>query len=133
MTTDPALYSERLGRENTMWETQNRALGGSRTADNLADQEAMDGLAGGALGAMRSAGNLQFGDTVARVASLIGPFAKGQTETTRAMIAKALLTNDPVAALAPVLAQSSKSKSVRRVIEALIRQPMREGGEASAQ
>lgn len=133
MATDPKLYSERLGRENTMWETQNRALGGSRTADNLADQEAMDGLAGGALGALRSAGNLQFGDTVARIAGMLGPIAKGQTETTRALIAKALLTNDPVAALAPVLAQANKSKSVRRVLEALIRQPMREGGEALAQ
>src|SRR6185312_5803687 len=27
-----------LGRENTMFETRNAALGGSRTADNLADQ-----------------------------------------------------------------------------------------------
>lgn len=133
MATDPALYAGRLNRENTMWETQNRALGGSRTADNLADQEAMDGLAGGALGALRSAGNLQFGDTVARIAGMLGPVAKGQTETTRALIAKALLTNDPVAALAPVLAQANKSKAVRRVLEALIRQPMREGGEALAQ
>jgi hypothetical protein len=133
IATDPALYEGRLARENTMWETQNRALGGSRTADNLADQEAMDGLAGGTMGALRSAGNLQFGDTVARIASMIGPFAKGQNETTRALIAKALLTNDPLAALAPVLAQSNKSKTVRRVIEALIRQPLREGGEALAQ
>lgn len=32
---------QRLVRENTMFETRNHALGGSRTADNLADQSAM--------------------------------------------------------------------------------------------
>jgi hypothetical protein len=35
------LMMRRIGRENTMAETRNQALGGSRTADNLADHEAM--------------------------------------------------------------------------------------------
>jgi hypothetical protein len=35
------LMQRRLGRENTMFETRNHALGNSRTADNLADQSAM--------------------------------------------------------------------------------------------
>jgi hypothetical protein len=133
MATDFPLYSERLGRENTMWETQNRALGGSRTADNLADQEAIEGLAGGAIGAARSTANLQFGDAVARIAGMLGPLAKGQNEATRAMIAKALLSGDPATVLAPVLRQAGKSAKTRRVLEALIRQPMREAGEASLQ
>lgn len=133
MATDPRLYSERLGRENTMWETQNRALGGSRTADNLADQQAMDGLAGGALAAARSGANFQFGDMVAKVAGTLGPVMKGQNEATRMLIAKALLANDSMAVLAPALKQSANSKGVRRVLEALIRQPLREGGETLAQ
>ena len=37
MATDPQLLARRLGRENTMFETNSVALGGSRTADNLAD------------------------------------------------------------------------------------------------
>jgi hypothetical protein len=134
MATDYPLYSGRLARENTMWETQNRALGGSRTADNLADQEAMAGLAGGAWGAAKSVGNFQFGDAVVKIASLLKPIAKGgQNTATRALIAKALLSGDPMAALAPAIAQSGKSATVRRLIEAMIRQPMREGGEASIQ
>ena len=133
MAQDYPLYSDRLARENTMWETQNRALGGSRTADNLADQSAMEGLAGGAMGAAKSAANFQFGDTVAKIAAMIGPLAKGQNAATRGMIAQALMSGDPMAVLAPAVKQAGKSASVRRMIEALIRQPMREGGEASIQ
>lgn len=40
MRSGPAMQ-RRLGRENTMFETRNQAIGGSRTADNLADQEAL--------------------------------------------------------------------------------------------
>ncbi|MBN9601810.1 MAG: hypothetical protein J0G33_02645 [Afipia felis] len=35
------LMQQRIARENTMFETRNHALGGSRTADNLADEGAM--------------------------------------------------------------------------------------------
>jgi hypothetical protein len=35
------MMQRRLGREMTMFETRNQALGGSRTADNLADAEAI--------------------------------------------------------------------------------------------
>lgn len=126
MTLDPALYRDRLGRENTMWETQNRALGGSRTADNMADQEAMSQLAGGAMDAARSAANLQFGDTVAKIGSMLGPIAKGQNDATRQLIAKALMSGDS-SVLAPALRQSANSESKRRMIEALLRQTGREG------
>lgn len=126
MTLDPALYRDRLGRENTMWETQNRALGGSRTADNMADQEAMSQLAGGAMDAAKSAANLQFGDTVAKIGSMLGPIAKGQNDATRQLIAKALMSGDS-SVLAPALRQSATSESKRRMIEALLRQTTREG------
>lgn len=133
MAVGPTIYRDRLARENDMWETQNRALDGSRTADNLQDIEAMDGLAGGVLDVARSAGNLQFGDMAAKIGGLLGPLAKGQTDETRQLIARALMSDDPVKALAPALRQELSTSAKRRVIEALLRQPFREGGEASLQ
>lgn len=133
MATDPRLYADRLGRENTMWETQNRALGGSRTADNLADQGAMNGISGEVMQAGKAAANLQFGDMVQKVAGALGPILKGQNEPTRMLIAQALMSSNAGRVLAPAIAQATKSAGVRRLLEALIRQPMREGGEALAQ
>ena len=133
MATDPRLYSDRLGRENTMWETQNRALGGSRTADNLADQSAMNGLSGEVMQAGKAAANLQFGDMVQKVAGALGPILKGQNEPTRMLIAQALMSSNAGQVLVPAIAQATKSAGVRRILEALLRQPMREGGEALAQ
>lgn len=133
MATDPRLYSDRLGRENTMWETQNRALGGSRTADNLADQGAMNGISGEVMQAGKAAANLQFGDMVQKVAGALGPILKGQNEPTRMLIAQALMSSNAGQVLAPAIAQATKSAGVRRILEALLRQPMREGGEALVQ
>lgn len=133
MALGPTIYRDRLNRENEMWATQNRALGGSRTADNLQDVEAIDGLAGGALDVARSAGNLQFGDMVAKIGGLLGPMARGQTDGTRQLIAQALMSDDPVKALAPVLRQQMMSDAKRRTVEALLRQPLREGGMALGQ
>lgn len=133
MATDPRLYFDRLGRENTMWETQNRALGGSRTADNLADQGAMNGISGEVMQAGKAAANLQFGDMVQKVAGALGPILKGQNEPTRMLIAQALMSSNAGQVLAPAIAQATKSAGVRRILEALLRQPLREGGEALAQ
>jgi hypothetical protein len=133
MATDPKLYGDRLARENTMWETQNKALGGSRTADNLADQGAMNGMSGEIMQAGKAATNLQFGDMISKVAGALGPILKGQNEPTRMLIAQALMSGNAGQVLAPAIAQATKSSSVRRILEALIRQPMREGGEASIQ
>jgi len=133
MALDPRLYRDRLGREDEMWNTQNRALGGSRTADNLADQGAVEGLAGGAMGAGRSALNFQFGDALAKMADTLGPLAKGQNEATRRLIAEALMSSDPAKALAPALRQQNTSEATRRMIEAMFRQPGREGVNALVQ
>lgn len=127
MTIDPALYRDRLGRENTMWNTQNRALGGSRTADNQADMEAMNLLSGDAMGVARSAANLQFGDTVARIGAMIGPMVRGESEATRQLIARALMSGN-AAALDPVLRQMGKSEATRAKIAAMLREPLREVG-----
>lgn len=126
MALDPRTYAERLSREDQMWATQNRALGGSRTADNLQDIDAMNGLAGGALDVARSAGNLQFGDMVAKIGAMLGPVARGQTDGTRQLIAKMLMSGNPAVDLAPVVRQANRSNATKRNVEAVVRQILRE-------
>ena len=133
MATDPQLYASRIARERTMWDTQDKALKGSQTANNQADMAAMDGISGEAMQAGKAAANLQFGDMVQRVAGALGPILKGQNEPTRMLIAQALMSSNAGQVLAPAIAQATKSAGVRRILEALLRQPMREGGEALAQ
>lgn len=124
MALDPELYARRLARENEMWGTQNRALGGSMTADNLQD---IEGVGGKALGAVGSAAMGRVGDAVSRIAGILAPMAKGQNDATRQMIAKALMSND-MAVLAPFIKRDAKGQGVSRVIEALLRNT---GGEAA--
>lgn len=117
MALQPDLYARRLGRESDMWETQNRALGGSRTADN---QQDIAGLAGGALGAARSAASMNLGDAVSKIAGLLAPIAKIQTPATRQLIARALMSND-MGILTPLIKREAIGKGASRVIEALVR------------
>lgn len=126
MALNPEKYQRRLGRENDMWEVQNRALGGSRTADNQQDIQGAKSAASGLMGAGRSALNFQFGDTAAQVGGVLGPMARGQNDATRQLIARALMSDDPVKALAPALRQDMGSQSKRRLIEALMRNSGRE-------
>lgn len=114
---EPDLYARRLARENAMWETQNRALGGSRTADNQAD---IAGLAGGVAGAAKSALAMNVGDAMAKVAGLLAPIAKSQNSATRQYIARALMAND-IAAIVPLVRRELKDQMTSRAIEALIR------------
>ena len=60
---------------------------------------------------------------VSKITAMLIPFARGQNEATRAMIAKALMSTNPVTALAPVIKQMSKTAAGRRAIEAVLRQP----------
>lgn len=122
MALDPTIYKDRLSRESVMWDTQNRALGGSRTADNLADQDAVNGMVSGAMGAAKSASNLQLGDAASKVLGMLGPLAKGQNEATRQLIAQALMSGD-TSALGVAMRQATTQEGRRRLIEAILRQP----------
>ncbi|MBM1556663.1 hypothetical protein JQV19_08385 [Sulfitobacter mediterraneus] len=133
MTVDPDLYGRRLSRENDMWETQNRALGGSRTADNLEDIADTGEIASGMGGAARSLANLQVGDALAKAGGALAPMAKGQNEATRELIARALMSNNPQEALAPALRQDMSSQAMRRILEAMLRNSGREGYSGSVQ
>lgn len=120
MAIDPALFKSRVGRENTMWETQNRALGGSRTADNLSDVADMSVMAD--MGrATRDALTGRIGNAIGTVARHAGNAASGQNEATRTLIARILLSSDPKKALAGALRQEATSEGRKRIAEAMTR------------
>ena len=117
LANDPALWNRRLQREMEMFETQRRALGGSMTADNLADQSDMSGGIGSFIGAMRGGFSNAIGDLAARVASTAG----GTNEATRNLIAQALLSRDPRGAVSGLLATAQRSARADRAAEGLLR------------
>lgn len=120
MALDPQLFRDRLNRETAMWDVQNRALGGSRTADNLADQGDLSAAAD--IGrAVRDGLTGRIGSALGTVANRVGTVATGQNEATRALIAKMLMSDDPKRALAAALRQETTSQGRRRVVEAITR------------
>lgn len=118
MANDPRLLADRIGREQTMFETNATALGGSRTADNLADiadTQAFDyGPVVNALTGNFRAAAMQMGPTVLNA-------MQGRNTATREMIARALLGTDIKRAIAPALAAETKAGPRRAVVEALVR------------
>lgn len=108
LATDPALLSRRVERENEMFRTGGRVMGGSATVENLGDvtdaarQTAT--LAGQAMinpvwAARRFAGN---------VADVVLNGVRGENEATRAAISRAMLSNDVQGALAPLFASRQR-------------------------
>jgi len=86
------LMNRRIGREQTMFETRNQALGGSRTADNLADH--------GALGINPSVvGHVVTGNWTAAIGSMLHAGVRGVTGNTPAVrkaVADILLQNGAI-------------------------------------
>lgn len=125
MAVDPGLLSRRTQRERDMIGTYQRALGGSRTADNLADIEDL-GLLADAGRAVRdlSVGNVPgAASNAARAFSgKVGPMLTGQTEGTRNMIADALLSKNLDAALAAATAAGESDAAKRAIVAAMLRQ-----------
>lgn len=122
MANDPPLLNRRVDREDIMFETRRQATGGSQTADNLADQADVSGPGGHLLRAAGNVANLQFGSALGNIGQAAKPFATGQNEATRAMIAEALMSREPKKALAAAMRQAEKDAATRRVAEALMRQ-----------
>lgn len=87
MATDPDLLARQLGRENTMFETGQTVLGGSRTADNLIDMEDASRFDTGALAALLR-GRIADG-----VTQMVGPALnrmRGQGPAVRSEMARLL-------------------------------------------
>ena len=89
-----------LGREETMQATGRHALGGSATAENLADMAAAPGGLSEAFGMASAAAH---GNPIGFARSaydFVSRTLKGETEKQRMAITRALLTSDPTAAQA---------------------------------
>jgi len=104
-----------------MFETRNKVLGGSRTADNLADIESAQGITGNGAQALIDLMNLRLGSATVNAGRAVAPYATGQNEATRELAARALLSRDPQSVLGPALQQALKGNQRQRIIEAITR------------
>lgn len=111
----------RIGREQRMFETTNQALGGSRTADNLADTADAGGFDPTIIGNILT-GNFASAAKTALSQSAAG--ISGRNQATRDMIARALMESSPTranAALAGAVARGQRLTNAQQmVIRALI-------------
>lgn len=125
MALDPALLGRRLDRENVMHETFTQALGGSRTADNIADAAESAGYDASAIVNLLS-GN--FGTGARQLLTSVAQAAKGQNEETRQIIARALMSRDPTTVINKALGQSKSDATRRALIDALATAAGQRGG-----
>lgn len=120
IAVDPNAFKAKLSRENAMWETQNRALGGSRTADNLMDVENTTALADAARAARDvTSGNV--GNAISNLAQGASRIASGENAATRKIVADILSSPNPQAQISKVLKQAKNSDVRRRISEAIFR------------
>lgn len=127
IASDPNVFKQRLANENAMWETQNRALGGSRTADNLQDIEGQGAIAD-ALRAARDVGTGNPGTAIANVAGGISQKLTGKNEATRSLIADMLMSSQPKISLSEAGKQATQAESRKRLAEAILRAMGRDKG-----
>lgn len=118
MAKDPALLRRRLERENRMFETNALAMGGSRTADNLADIADMQGLSSSVVGNVLSG---RWGAAGGQILDRLMAGASGTNPKTREIIAQMLLSNSPTNALAPAIARSEAYAPIVALIENALR------------
>lgn len=109
MAPGNAMMQRRLGREMTMFETRNQALGGSRTADNLADAEAM-GVTPTLIGQVMS-GN--WGGALRSTLAAGQNFLTGNTAQVRQAVADILLQRG--ANMSPAALQRMVDETTRRI------------------
>lgn len=124
IANDPDLFAARMAREKDMWETQNRALGGSRTADNLEDIADSGALADAARAA-KSGASGNFGDMLSNAGSAVSRVASGQNPATRALVAQMLMSGTPQKAISGAVQQGAKATRNNRVYEAMLRALLR--------
>lgn len=116
MALNPDLLGRRVDRENTMFETARQALGGSQTADNLADAAESAGFDASAIVNLLT-GN--FGTGARQLLQAAGQTMRGQNEETRQIIARALLSRDPADVLANAAQTTNSDQTRRAIVDAL--------------
>lgn len=107
-----------IGRENTMFETDVIARGGSKTADNMED---ISDVGAFDMGLLTNIFTGRWGAAGAQLAQTAGNAMSGQGEKTRAMIGKALMSRDVAAAIKPALDAAKTSAERQKVIQAFVR------------
>lgn len=122
MAKDPALLQRQLGRENTMFETGNAALGGSKTSDNIADAADMEAFNYGPILNLLK-GN--FSTAAAQAGPTVMNALKGRNTATRELIARALMDKDVAKALQPALRADLAAGQQSVLAEAFLRSLMR--------
>lgn len=121
LATDPGLLGRRVQRERDMFETRRQALGGSMTADNLADVS--DAKGGSVAGLVTDAATTGGAVTVARnIAHGIASAGKGINEETAQAIADALLSQNPNGAIQRAVERTMKDGQMADLIAAIIRE-----------
>jgi hypothetical protein len=128
LADNPDLLKRRIAREGAMFETRNAAMGGSRTADNLAEMGATNDMSSSAL---MSAASGQIAPLITGLIDRAMRGAQGTSPATRELIAKALMSPDPAAVLAAGAKKLARNSSARAMIEALIRGAAVKGFEAA--
>lgn len=98
MAKNPDLYNRQVARENTMFQTRNAAIGGSKTADNMEDT---GDLANFDFGVLANLFRGQFSTAAQQAIPTALNVMQGRNTATRAEIARALMSKDIKAALKP--------------------------------
>lgn len=117
MAKDPKLLARQLMREDTMFGTNVAALGGSKTADNLADIADMSGMSASTIANILTG---RWGAAATQLADRALSGASGMNPSTRDLVVRALLSGDPRSAIAPVARRAAAQRPYQDVIEALI-------------
>lgn len=112
------VLGDRIARENSMFETANAALGGSRTADNLADIMDVQTFDPTMLGAVAS-GNMK--GAILHALTKSGNFLEGRNQQTRDLIAQMLLETDASKAMVNVAGAVKRGDTLSTSQKALIR------------
>jgi hypothetical protein len=126
------MMQRRLGREMTMFETRNQALGGSRTADNLADAGAMGVEPQVVFGVVRNILSGNVGGAVRDVLAAGSNMLSGNTPEVRRHVAEILLQRAPN--MNPQALQNMVDQTIQRIqrVQQIARQIGRGGAGALA-
>jgi hypothetical protein len=118
MAQDPDLLRRQIGRENVMFETSRKTLGGSETAERLADDTNLQTFAVGPLANVLGG---RFGAAAQQIGGSALNALQGRNTATRDMIARALLSGSLDDVLQPAMRADLAAGRQNKVVEALMR------------
>lgn len=121
LANDPAQFMERVGREDIMAQTRQAALGGSPTAQNIADQAMVEG---GDIGILASLASGNIPSAVTQGAARLSQAARGANEGVSEAVARALLSGNTDEITRRLLA-AQRNQALGRVTQSGIRGGLR--------